>query len=172
MPGISGFELLDYIRSKPERKNIPVIFVTGFANKEIITKAVNAGALDYIIKPIQPGILINKIANIFDSRKKEVKKDGPRNINTEGQKPILSKNATQAEITDYFSYMFKALNTACLLGNCEVVEQLVKELGIGNFEDIINKKVDELAALMVSFDYQPMLKIISSAFNVLGKFEL
>jgi CheY-like chemotaxis protein len=69
MPVVSGFDLLDYIRSKESRKDLPVIFVTAFANKEFIGKAVTSGALDYIIKPIKPDILNNKIASIFRAQR-------------------------------------------------------------------------------------------------------
>jgi response regulator RpfG family c-di-GMP phosphodiesterase len=172
MPGISGFELLDYIRSNPKRKNLPVIFVTGFATKEFIKKAVTSGALDYIIKPIQPDILINKITNILGTPKEGMEKNNVKNENIDEQKPVLTKNAVQAEVVKYLSYMFTTLNKACLSGNCEMVELLTRELDSGKFGDSINKKVDELVTLMISFDYKSMLEIIGGTFNASGSIDL
>jgi CheY-like chemotaxis protein len=169
MPIISGFELLEYIRSKSEQKNLPVFFVTGSATKEFINKAVTAGAMDYIVKPIQPAVLTGKVASILNSKGTE-KEAAP--VENAGQKPELRKNASQTEIVEYLSYMFTGLNEACLSGNCDQVERLVKELDGGNFGGIINRKIDELASLMISFEYPGMIKNISTVFNALNDFDM
>jgi CheY-like chemotaxis protein len=172
MPIVSGFELLDYIRNSSKQKDLPVIFVTGSATKEFIGKAVSAGALDYIIKPIQPLILTRKIADIFDSPEGARWENTLPHENTPVQKPELRKNAGKTEIIAYLSYMFTCLSDACVSGNCDLVERLVKELDGGNFGGIINRKIDELASLMISFEYQGMLKNISTVFTALNDFDM
>ncbi|WP_461246082.1 response regulator [Treponema sp. R6D11] len=59
MPGMDGFELATRIREKGHKE--PIIFLTGNAKKEHLAKAVEAGATDFIIKPINRDILISKI---------------------------------------------------------------------------------------------------------------
>ena len=50
MPGKSGHEILKYLNSK--NKDIPLIFLTGYATLESCQEAVRDGAFDYILKPI------------------------------------------------------------------------------------------------------------------------
>jgi len=59
MPGMDGFELAARIREKGHKQ--PIIFLTGNAKKQHLAKAVEAGATDFIIKPINKEILLTKI---------------------------------------------------------------------------------------------------------------
>ena len=62
MPKISGFDLIPAIRRHAEHKETPVIMVTGDVSKELIATAASLGVSDYIIKPIKPKILREKVA--------------------------------------------------------------------------------------------------------------
>ena len=50
MPNIDGLEFLRIIRE--EQPNLPVILMTGYSDKDLILKALKAGADDFITKPI------------------------------------------------------------------------------------------------------------------------
>lgn len=52
MPGIGGFEVCAQIKADPQLAHIPVIFVTGQRDQETEIAALNAGAADFISKPI------------------------------------------------------------------------------------------------------------------------
>lgn len=52
MPQMSGFEVLNYIRSHKKYKHIPVIMVTGEADHQSRLEAVRCGANDFIAKPV------------------------------------------------------------------------------------------------------------------------
>lgn len=59
MPGLSGIELLDRIRSiAPE---VPVILITGNADVENAVSAVKKGAFDFILKPYGREQLVNAV---------------------------------------------------------------------------------------------------------------
>lgn len=51
MPGIDGFELLKKIKEEERFKHIPVMMVTTESEKLNIIKAIQAGAIHYVIKP-------------------------------------------------------------------------------------------------------------------------
>jgi len=53
MPGIDGFETCKRLKSNPTTSDIPVIFMTGMADIDSKVKALELGAVDYIIKPFQ-----------------------------------------------------------------------------------------------------------------------
>jgi CheY-like chemotaxis protein len=50
MPRLSGFDVLAYIRGRPDLKDIPVIVFTASELAEDIAKARSMGALDYFVK--------------------------------------------------------------------------------------------------------------------------
>lgn len=54
MPQMDGYEVCTLLKSNPETKDIPVIFVTGNTSKEDEEKGFELGAVDYITKPSSP----------------------------------------------------------------------------------------------------------------------
>jgi PleD family two-component response regulator len=60
MPGMSGFDILKMIKNIPSTKDIPVIFVSSHVSVDLIAKALKCGAVDYIMKPFEPGVLLRK----------------------------------------------------------------------------------------------------------------
>lgn len=51
MPGMDGLALLAYVQE--QHPDIPVLFITGYNDRESALQAVQAGAYDYIRKPIE-----------------------------------------------------------------------------------------------------------------------
>ena len=65
MPGLSGFELAELMRGNGRTRGIPIIFVTaGSADYQRRFRGYEAGAVDFIQKPIEPDILRSK-ADVF-----------------------------------------------------------------------------------------------------------
>ncbi len=61
MPIMNGFEAIEKIRQIPEYKDTPIISLTAFAMKGDREKCLDAGATDYIPKPIDSKEFIEKI---------------------------------------------------------------------------------------------------------------
>lgn len=64
MPGIDGYEAVRMIRNTPEINHIPVIAVTAQAMAEDRQKCLEAGADDYVSKPIDVDLLIKAIEKL------------------------------------------------------------------------------------------------------------
>ncbi|GGF69975.1 hypothetical protein GCM10007301_32140 [Azorhizobium oxalatiphilum] len=65
MPGLNGFELAELMRGNERTRRIPIIFVTaGTADSQRRFRGYEAGAVDFIQKPIEPDILRSK-ADVF-----------------------------------------------------------------------------------------------------------
>lgn len=62
--GGTGLALLRTIRNQPHLARIPVILLTGKREKTDVEKGIQAGADDYVVKPIDPTLLLAKIRNI------------------------------------------------------------------------------------------------------------
>lgn len=61
MPGMNGFETAALIYNREKLKNIPIIFLTAMDIEGNIYKGYQAGAIDYISKPIIPELLKVKV---------------------------------------------------------------------------------------------------------------
>lgn len=69
MPGKSGMEVLEEIRSSKNSKikNLPIVMVTARSSIEDVDAALSAGATSYIVKPFRAAALKAKIQGIFDN---------------------------------------------------------------------------------------------------------
>lgn len=61
MPGLSGYEVLSYLKSTTKTRDIPVVFLTAMSSMEDEKKGLEMGAVDYITKPISPPIVLARI---------------------------------------------------------------------------------------------------------------
>ena len=57
MPGLSGLEICRRLKANPDRRRIPIIFVTAMTSVEDEQRGLEIGAVDYITKPISPPIV-------------------------------------------------------------------------------------------------------------------
>ena len=57
MPGLTGFEVCRQLKQQADTRHIPVIFVTALNDEHEETEGFEAGAVDYITKPISPAIV-------------------------------------------------------------------------------------------------------------------
>jgi len=63
MPGLDGFEVCRRLKADPPTARIPVIFLTAKSQAEDEQKGLELGAVDYIMKPISPPILLARVKN-------------------------------------------------------------------------------------------------------------
>jgi signal transduction histidine kinase/DNA-binding response OmpR family regulator len=62
MPGMDGFETAQLIRSRSRSADIPIIFITAFAEEFYTMRGYALGAVDYIPSPVMPVVLRSKVA--------------------------------------------------------------------------------------------------------------
>lgn len=61
MPGMDGIETCENIRANPENDSIIITFLTARAEDYSQVAGLNAGADDYIYKPIKPKVLVSRV---------------------------------------------------------------------------------------------------------------
>ena len=65
MPVLSGLDVFQLIKSDPSTANIPVVFLTANDDSDIVRQVIQAKPVGYLLKNTPPGILVQKIADIF-----------------------------------------------------------------------------------------------------------
>lgn len=142
MPDLNGFETASLIYERDKLKHIPIIFIT--ANNfgdENLYKGYQAGAVDYIYKPIKPEVLRAKVSVLIDLYRKN------RQLLAQEQRLVAINQSLEMEIKERKS-------------SEEKVKQLNRQLleNIASLEQA-NKDLDRFA-FMASHDLQEPLRKI------------
>lgn len=66
MPGMDGFELCKRIRDRPETTEIPILMLSTRGDAESVMRGMDAGASDYLPKPILHHDLVAKVRHLLD----------------------------------------------------------------------------------------------------------
>jgi light-regulated signal transduction histidine kinase (bacteriophytochrome) len=142
MPNLNGFETASLIYEREKLKHIPIIFIT--ANNygdENMYKGYQAGAVDYIYKPINPDVLRAKVSVLIDLYKKNIQ------LIAQEKKLVAINKSLELEIQER-------------MASEEKVKQLNRQLleNIASLESA-NKDLDRFA-FMASHDLQEPLRKI------------
>lgn len=67
MPNMDGFETASLIRCRERSRDTPIIFLTAFSSSDdLMFRGYSLGAVDYLMKPIEPAILLSKVSVFVD----------------------------------------------------------------------------------------------------------
>jgi len=69
MPGMNGYQFLDHIKQDKRTEKIPVIILSSLSRESDILEGLEKGAVDYIVKPYSPQVLMSKVAKILSAEK-------------------------------------------------------------------------------------------------------
>jgi two-component system sensor histidine kinase/response regulator len=72
MPEMDGFELAELMRGTERTRHVPIIFVTaGMQERHQVFKGYDAGAVDFLYKPLEPQILRHKTETFFQLHRQQ-----------------------------------------------------------------------------------------------------
>lgn len=110
MPGRSGYELCRKLKDDPATRLIPVVIITGLANREDRLRGIDSGADDFLNKPIFPEELFARVRSLL--KLKEFTDD------LENVEAVLFTLALSVEARDPYTE-----------GHCQRLSQYSVELG-------------------------------------------
>ncbi len=93
MPVLDGYEVAELVRTREKSRAVPIIFLTAIHRDErLVARAYTVGAVDYILKPIEPEILRSKVLVFIELyQKSQIIKRQAEEL----------RRATQRELADY-----------------------------------------------------------------------
>ena len=62
MPGMDGFALLAALKEDAALRRVPAVFLTAAHDRELLVRAFDAGAVDYVTKPFMPEELLARVS--------------------------------------------------------------------------------------------------------------
>ena len=65
MPGLDGFDTVRVLKSRPEQAALPILFMSGFPEKNRVLFAGQTGAVDFLPKPLDMKALVGKVLAIL-----------------------------------------------------------------------------------------------------------
>lgn len=69
MPHVSGFAVLDALRSSPAELFLPIVVLTADVNEETKRRALRGGATDFLLKPFDHLEVLLRIGNQLETRR-------------------------------------------------------------------------------------------------------
>lgn len=66
MPGLNGLDICRWLKAEPECRHIPVLIFTGSNQTIDVMSSIEAGAFEYVAKPVDGGVLVAKIRALFE----------------------------------------------------------------------------------------------------------
>jgi two-component system response regulator FixJ len=108
MPGLNGFELQQELKHR--RLQVPVIVISGFAETPSVVEAIRNGASDFLEKPIEDHLLIEKVTNALESDRRNKTEGGDMNAK------LNRLSEREREVMNLFLEAKSTLEIAHLLG--------------------------------------------------------
>lgn len=65
MPLMDGYEVCKLLKGNPDTKHIPIVIVTGLDNKDAKLRALEAGASDFLTKPVDSSEVMIRTKNLL-----------------------------------------------------------------------------------------------------------
>ncbi|MEN8175669.1 MAG: response regulator [Pseudomonadota bacterium] len=112
MPEMDGFQAASMLKIRKRTRDIPVIFLTAaFKTEEFQRKGYDVGGADYLLKPIDDNLLINKISTYFRLIEKE------RKLNALLEDKVAARTRELREAKRYLENIIGNMGEALLILN-------------------------------------------------------
>jgi two-component sensor histidine kinase/CheY-like chemotaxis protein len=98
MPEMTGFELARMARERKRTANVPIIFLTAYYNEDQhVLEGYDAGAVDYLLKPVNPAVLRAKVAVFAELYRKQ---RSIEEMNRVLQAEVISRRRTEDRLRE------------------------------------------------------------------------
>lgn len=146
MPKLDGLEFADRFRRPPAHRDVPIILVTVVGDEPIRQKALDAGVIDFLVKPVRPRELRARCRNLLLLRQQsETVKQRAMSLD---QRLLSSMREVEERERETLSRLARAIEyrdtgtSAYLERMCHIAGLIAEQMGM--FEDEV--RLIEMAA--------------------------
>ena len=100
MPDVDGFAILEALRANAAEDFLPIVVLTADTTEESRARALDAGATDFLVKPLSQTEALLRIRNLLEMRRLYVALENQRAALEEG---ILERTAELRETISYLA---------------------------------------------------------------------
>jgi two-component sensor histidine kinase len=121
MSKMTGFELARLVRERKKTANVPIIFLTAYYNEDQhVLEGYGAGAVDYLLKPVNPAVLRAKVAVFAELHRK---RRSIEETNRALQAEVISRRRTEDRLRELNDTLEQRVSD-----RTEHIAQLLKEM--------------------------------------------
>lgn len=113
LPGMSGFQICEKVKSDPVLKDIPIIFVTSHSDRDFEVKGLEIGASDFIAKPVNEALMVARVRTQL--RIKRLTDDLRRSATKDGVTRLPNRSSFEEVLTKEWSRGLRSGDEAALL---------------------------------------------------------
>ncbi|MBB3169605.1 EAL domain-containing protein [Simiduia aestuariiviva] len=136
LPDTDGLQLIKELRAMPNGESIPIIAFSGFISMVEEARIANAGFTDFLLKPVEPSLLVKCIANHLPSKKSTTRVEGHNRLVL-----IVDDDPIQLKFTGLqFAHAgFKVISGADGVQGLELAQQYVPDVIVS---DVLMPRMD------------------------------
>lgn len=166
MPDMDGFQTASMLKIRKKTQDIPVIFLTAaFKADEFLRKGYELGAADYLLKPIDDNLLLNKISTYFRLIEKE------RSLNLRLEQQVAERTRELHQANQYLKGIIQNMGEALLVlspggviksanpAACRMLEYTEDELRDMNIGDVFEESEQEQANAFMGTWLEALIRI-------------
>ena len=68
LPELDGFAVCELLRKHKKTRNIPIIMISGLSGQLPRCAGIEAGATDFVSKPVTPAHIVERVRQVFEQR--------------------------------------------------------------------------------------------------------
>ncbi len=131
LPDLDGDEVLAHIESDPELRHIPVIVMSVDSDEKWMSRLIDGGALDYLVKPVRLDILRAKVAAAVRTKRRREFIDGE-------EKKVSAIKAELLTIYDSLQEGLLFIDGDSVVQRCN--SAALEMLGASGYDEVLGRK--------------------------------
>lgn len=129
LPGITGFEVLEALRARPDTKDVPVLMLTALQDDEDRIRGLSLGVDDYVTKPFNPEELVLRVGAILrrvesQAGMPETITAGPIALNLLSQRVLVDGRHVDLTRTEYRLLLLLAQQQGRVVERSQLLEDV------------------------------------------------
>ena len=113
LPAVDGLTILDLIKAEPATADIPVLVVTAWDSGEVVARALQAGAVDYVRKPFHVGELSARVEAVARTRARHAELEALASIDP--LTGVMNRRGIDRELEQRISHNCRSRNEFSVL---------------------------------------------------------